>query len=334
MTTPEPVVQTVSCHLVMPNQQHLYDHIKQNAPFAKEMVAPDTHKGQTVNICGAGPSLTPYLSRRWGLWRKRLPPASQTWGCNSALQYLYDHGAKPTHGFVIDQGEEMLRPEEFGRTHDVVYYVSSSVHPRLVQHLLAEGRCLKWFHSYLGIEDPKGWDAKAVGKSYEMALYTDARLYQSGVQVGHGLNSVQRAVCLALFMGFSKIRVYGADCACAPDGPPMPDYFSPEYRKWLGKLTAYADGRTALDAYGPEGTMAEGVIDGRRWHTRADMVISARHMLELVQTFPGRIELMGDTFPNAIKDKDAEFMSRMPALTQVGVVSGFGAARPPESEAA
>jgi hypothetical protein len=323
--TPVPV-PTIAAKLVMPRQEYLYDHIKYNAKWAKEMVQENSHKNRTVNICGAGPSLAPYVGG--------LDFAHETWGCNSALGYLFDHGAEVTHGFVIDQGEEMLTPREWGRALDVNYYIASCVHPKLTDHLLGQGRKLKWFHSYLGIPDPPDWNAKAKGKAYEMALYTNENLFPSGVQVGHGLNSVQRAICLALFMGFKKIRVYGADCACAPDAPPMPDYLTPEYSVWLDKLVAYADGTTALAAYGPQGSLAEAVIDGRRWHTRADMVISARHTVELMQTFPGRIELVGDTLPNATKDKDADFWSRMPSLTGVGTVSGFGVGRTNSMEAA
>ena len=307
-----------SMRLLVPDKAYVYDHIRSNARFATLMVGPDTHKGKTVNVCGAGPSLA----------GADFKSADETWGCNSALGYLYDRGLPVTHGFVIDAGAEMLGTREWGRALDVEYYVASCVNPKLVAHLLARGRELRWFHSFMGLSDPKGWDAKARGKSYEMALYTDPRLYGVGVQVGKGLNSVQRAICLALFMGFKKIRVYGADCACAPDAPPMPKYSSPVYAVWLDRLTAYADGTSALAGYGPETKMFEGMIDGRRWHTRADMVISARETLELMRERPGRIELMGDTFPNALKDKDAEFWRNMPALTEVGVVSGFGVGSP------
>lgn len=307
---------TQPIRLLVPNKARLYDHIRSNARFATLMVGPDTHKGKTVNICGAGPSLA----------NAEFKPAAETWGCNSALGYLTDRGLPVTHGFVIDPTEEMLGDREWGQAFEVGYYVASCVNPKLVAHLLAQGRNLQWFHSFLGMPDPKGWDAKKRGRSYEMALYTDPKLYKSGVQVGKGLNSVQRAICLALFMGFKKIRVYGADCACKPDAPLMPPYSSFLYPIWLDRLTAYADGTSALAGYGPQVKMVEGVIDGRRWHTRADMVISARETLDIMRDCPGRIELMGDTFPNALKDKDAEFWSNMPSLTDVGVVSGFGVA--------
>jgi hypothetical protein len=216
--------------------------------------------------------------------------------------------------------------EEWGETFDVRYYVASSVHPDLAKHLIADGRRLTWFHSFLGVDDPPDWirPEKCPPKMpYEMWLYTS--LYPTSVQVGHGLNSVPRAVCLALFLGFSTIYVVGADCACIPDAPPMPLWGTPQYGEWMKQLVFYADGRTAAECYGGDALMAEAPnLDGRRWHTRADMVISARHLLELEAAYPGRIVLVGDTLPNAIRGKDAEWMKNLPSLDGVGKVGGFG----------
>ena len=153
-----------------------------------------------------------------------------------------------------------------------------------------------------------------------MQLYRT--LFKPSVQVGYGLNSVPRAICLALWMGYSKINVYGADCAALPGAEPMPTTAHEEYPAWLETVQMYADGRTAL-INGPQAVMVEGLIDDRRWHTRADMLITARHMVDLKRAFPDRVELMGDTLPNAIMHKDAEWFSKMPNLTGSGQISGF-----------
>lgn len=301
---------THTCQLRMPNQKRLYDHIRENARYAKRMAVSNSRVGESVAICGAGPSLADHIE---ALRRK----TDEIWACNSALPYLKSLGVPVSHGFCIDQGVEML--EEWRTTFDVGYLISSSVHPRLTRHLLRKKRHLTFFHSYLGIPDPEGQP------NHEMHLYTT--LYQTSVQVGHGLNSVPRAVCLALSLGYTDIRVYGADSACAPNQPVMPEYGTPEYADWMNSLPIYADGRTVGQCWGVEAVMAEAPdIDGNRWVTRPDMVISARHLLDLETTYPGRITLVGDTLPNALRDKGADFNQRLPELTGVGEVTGFGAA--------
>ena len=306
--------ELVECKLTMPNMDSLYEQIRSNARYAKRMAWGDPGRGRTVAICGAGPSLAAHVAD--------IGAADDIWACNSALPYLWDRGVRVTHGFGIDQGEGMLT--DWARPLPVAYYLASSVHPALVRHLRKAKRRLTFFHSYLGIPDPEGWVAPLnapPGYSHEMELYTG--LYGNSVQVGFGLNSVQRAVCLALFLEYDRIIVYGADCACAPDAPPMPPLRTPEYVAWIRAIVMYADGRTA-GIYGDESVMAEADIDGRRWHTRPDMVISARHMLDLCVNYPGRITLVGDTLPNALAAKGPEFWARMPTLAGVGHLSGFG----------
>jgi hypothetical protein len=132
-------------------------------------------------------------------------------------------------------------------------------------------------------------------------------------------------------MGFKTIRVYGADCAARPDYLEMPDMELGDYRGWMKGLVLYADGRNALDCYGPTSPFCEAPdINGRRWHTRPDMVISAQHLLDMQKAYPGRIELIGDTLPNAIRGIESE---DLPQLTPQGTVIGFGT-QPTTQEAA
>lgn len=277
------------CILQVPDESRLFDYVKANASMSLDMVTANSRTG-SVAICGAGPSLRDYPGT----------VAKEVWACNSALPYLKRNGWRVTHGLAIDQSEGML--EDWRETFDVTYLLASSVNPKLVSHL--KGKRLRFFHSYLGIPDPEG------ETGYELSLYK--KLYPDSVQVGHGLNSVPRAVCLALAMGFTDIHVYGADCAAAPNQSEMPETGEPGYWSWMQGITLYADGRSAA-VYG-ESVMCEAVIDGKRWTTRADMIISAQWLVKLQQAFPDRITLHGDTLPNALLGKDAEFWSRSPVL--------------------
>ncbi len=289
--------------------EFLFDHIKENAKHATKVASFNTHKGQAVTICGAGPSLAEYQNTF----------ANHVWACNSALTYMKGRGWRVTHGFCIDQGPEMLNEKEWQTTFPVEYLVSSSVNPALVEHLVAHKRKIRFFHNFLGTTNPEGYKEVVPGQCYEMELYRT--LYPTSVQVGHGLNAVPRAVCLAIAMGFDKITVYGADSAAAPDYLPMPVMETPEYLEWTKGLVLYADGRTAFQCYGQNQPFAEAPdLKGRRWHTRPDMVVSAMHLLDLEKAFPGRIEIMGDTLPNALRG----ITENLPQLTQGGEVTGFG----------
>ena len=313
----------VRCQLSLPEKDTLYTHIRENAPFATRMAQQDSQRGKTLTICGAGPSLA--------VEAPTIGPTDHVWACNSAVNYLRRGGFRVTHGFAIDQGEAMLGEHEWATTYPMPYYVASSVHPQLVQHLLAAKRKLTFFHSFLGLPDPDGWEPnpERPGVTYEMTLYTT--IYPTSVQVGFGLNSVPRAICLALFLGYDRIVVYGADCACAPDSPPMPALNDPNYAAWLASLVMYADGRCAIQ-YGADCVMAEAVIDGVRWHTRPDMVMSAVHMADMVKQYP-QLVLRGHTLPNALLRQTPEFMADMPRLDgELGSVEGFGRAVPLPTE--
>jgi hypothetical protein len=284
---------------------HLLDHIRYNSSFAKKMCTSESHKGKTVNIYGAGPSLKDIEVNGF---------ADEAWACNSALTYLKENRpyVKVTHGFCIDQGIEMLT--EWSKTYPIQYLVSSSINPSLTDHLVREKRSLTFFHNYLNAPNSEGYTGELPEEHY---LYNS--LYSASVCLGHGLNAVPRAVCLAVAMGFERIRVYGADSAARPDYCEAPHMDSPEWKGWLKGLVLYADGRNALDCYGPNTPFVESAGLERRWHTRPDMVVSAHHLLQLQQAYPERIELVGDTLPNALRNQNAE----IPRLTDMGEVEGF-----------
>lgn len=296
----------ISCQLSMPGGTEIYEQVIENAPYATQMALPNSRLGQTVVVCGAGPSLNDS--------HQGTHLAHEVWACNSALPLLMDRGVRVTHGFCIDQYDAMLA--EWDRTFDVEYLLASSVHPDLVKHLAS--RRLTFFHNHIGLGEP----------GYEDNLYDS--LYTTSIKTGHGLNSVPRAVCLALAMGFSSIIVYGADCAAAPHDPMPPYEDDPEaYGQWMDGLVLYADGRTAGRCFGRATVICEAVIDGNLWHTRPDMVISAVHLLELGRQYPGRITFVGDTLVNAIRDKDEQFMALMPRLSEDGQVQNIGNASLP-----
>ena len=90
---------------------------------------------------------------------------------------------------------------------------------------------------------------------YEDWLYI--QLYPSTVRAGSGLNSVTRAIDVALFMGFARIIVLGADCALRVSQP-LPSGVvagTPAFRRWLEEsVEMHADGGSAVASGATETT--------------------------------------------------------------------------------
>lgn len=303
--------------LANPVANHFEAFIFGNATKCDRVAEGDSALGQTVVICGAGPSLREHAA-------DYCPTADQVWGCNSALTWLYDHGHKVTHGFTVDQTPEMVN--EWRSVPPVEYLVASTIHPHLTDHLLGAGRRLTFFHNYVGIDKPPvAYEGRTMG--FEDWMY--AALYPPTMRVGSGLNAVTRAIDVALVMGFARIVVLGADCAIrltapAPEGVAAG---TPEHRAWLEAHTEmHADGGNALASGATGVTMGAEIDDGtpddtvrpgcgRHWETKPDMAISAVCLVKMARTHHPRIELVGDTLPNALRHKTDHFLTElMPSL--------------------
>jgi hypothetical protein len=262
-------------------------------------------RGQHIVICGAGPTLVdtaPAYARS----------GDQLWGCNSAATWLIAQGYAPTHAITVDQTPQML--EEWATAPDVEYLLASTCHPHLAEYLESRGRRFRWFHNYVGIEErPVEYDGRMM--AFEDWLY--AGLFPPTVRAGAGLNTVTRAIDVALFLGAAKITVLGADCALRVTKP-MPEgveRFSPEHLAWLREsVVMHADGGHALRSEATA-TTVEGDIDGRHWLTKPDMFITAVFLAQMVRAWEGRIVLRGDTLPRALEGKDDAFLDTLPHLS-------------------
>jgi hypothetical protein len=356
VTVPEVTAATkAEINLLMPaDAEAFYRYLRENAQHARprmeqlsacrnaqelsrlilkhgNVLTPKSHSGKTLIICGAGPSLRQH--HQWLL----DTPAHEVWACNGAANYLHDHQLPMTHAVTVDGSEEMFSdPYEWQTTYDITYMVASCVHPGLIPHLKAQGRRFKMFHSYLGMKNPEDWAPpanyaavtareRAAGDQWstdDYELFVYRTMYPSTARAGYGLNSVPRALCLGLWMDFKKIYVVGADCACAPDAPVMPAKQDARYTAWLDQLLLYADGRTARK-YGDFAVVIQGILHGRLWHTRPDMLISAQHLMVQEKQFFPRVELIGDTLPNALKTMPEGFLEHLPTGEQ-GSIKGLG----------
>lgn len=273
----------------------------------KHMVQEGSAKGQHLVLCGAGPTLRKHAAE----W---CPQGDQVWGCNSAAIWLADRGHNLTHAFTVDQTPQVC--QEWKSLPKVEYLLATTVHPQLTQLIQDAGLPIRLFHNFVGLKDrPVSWpDENGVTgvMTYEDWLY--AISFPPTMRAGSGLNSVTRALDVALFMGFEKITVLGADCCLQLKGEPRTDlkFGSKQHLRWLRKHTVmHADGGHALASEATPMTLG-GYIDGRYWLTKPDMSISAIWLMKMAKHSEGRIELIGDTLPNALKDKDDAFLQRLP----------------------
>lgn len=173
--------------LCSPVQDKLEGYARANAATRPLIVAtPGIYAGQTLALCGAGPSLADNLPTG----------ADHVWACNSALPYLVARGCSVSAGVGIDQTAGLLN--EWADPPAVPYYLASTVDPELVKHLRAHDRQCIFFHSYVGLVD-------------EFEMYREAWPPAFCVTDGHTV--IQRALILARWMGFAAVDVYGADCA-------------------------------------------------------------------------------------------------------------------------
>jgi hypothetical protein len=224
--------------------------------------------GRHLVICGAGPSLGSHWEHYLGTEGIARSVKTDVWACNSALTWLYAKGAHVTHGFAIDQTEGMLA--EWPDPPPVRYMLASTVNPKLTEHILGHGRRIVWFHNY-------------VGSPEEIRLYTT--IWPTAVMVGDGLNSVNRAMCLAQHMNYKRITVLGADCALGPDDVMHVNGDGP---------TAHGATAVLMDMGGTDAT-----IGGRQWKTKPDMLFSAVAIARMAYS-NSRFVIVGDTFPNAL----------------------------------
>jgi hypothetical protein len=268
------------------------------------MVEEGCGKGRELVICGAGPSLA-------RMAEEYCTPERDVWGCNSAAIWLHEKGYHVTHGFSVDQTSEMLI--EWQSAPDIEYIMASTVHVHLTEHLLSKGRKVRFFHNYVGLSgDPVTIDGETMG--YEDWMY--CVLYPSTIRTGSGLNSVNRAIDLALFCQYDKVYVLGMDCAIEMTAPPpnVPQGH-PEYLKWLEQNTVmHANGDSSVHNGASSLTMF-GEIDGIQFLTKPDMIVSAVWGVKTEQAHKERLRIVGSPLIDVLRTKDDTFLKRLPTLT-------------------
>lgn len=308
MTT---ITQVQSLEFVNPAWAHQRKYLDANAVRCRRTLHGGEGRGLTVLICGAGPSLKDTF----------LPTYAETspdavWGCNSALRWLWQEKLPVSHGFAC-AGEEGLL-DDWKPFPPVQYYVSSGIWPVIPQLLDRRHRRVWFYHVILSRK------AGFADESAERTYYAKHYLSALCVMPTGGFNVTNIAVAVALGMGFARILVAGADCCLALSPEPRPDQedgtlddaaYAEANLAWKGRQRMYVDGRDPVTAFGPNVVIPDGVIAGRRFASRPDMLLSAVHLVRLAQRFRHQVELVGDTLPNwLLRVPEPEWIDLMPRV--------------------
>lgn len=303
--------------LYNPVARHFETFIYANALECDRVAAQGSAEGRTVVICGAGPSLRENAAAYCG---DEAGDDVDVWGINSAAGWLWDNGLRLTHAFTVDQTPTLLK--EWVNCWPVEYLIASSCHPHLTTYLKRHNRHVTFFHNFVGIAKPpvvwEDTDGTERTIDYESWLYS--LLYDPTVRVGAGLNGTTRAVDLAAFMGYDRIVVLGADCAMVATGliPPELERGTAAHTAWMEENTLFhADGGSAV-TNGQSDLLFQGEIDGRLWSTKPDLMITAIQLGIWLRdaAIPG-LEVIGDTLPAVLAEKDDSFLDRLPRLSNM-----------------
>lgn len=201
----------------------------------------------------------------------------EVWGANRGLNYLHEWGVTKAKGVAIDPFTRMFG-KVWANPPETDYLLATSVNPGLVWMLEEHGYPIRYFHSYRGAQG-------------ETDLYH--LLYPPTVLAGHGLNVVNRAIDVAQYMGFSRITVIGAD-NCLGDG----DAF------YAGGEKGETEGDVTL----------EGVIDGKQFRTKTDMLMSAVELVRKKKELKAegvKLVFLGNTLPKALEGKPEAYLRRV-----------------------
>lgn len=212
-------------------------------------------QGRSLAICGSGPSL------------EQPTGYDEVWACNRAAQHV-----DCTHALSIEPSRVML--DTWADPPVATYFLATTVHPQLVEHVAAHGRPVAFFHS---LHTNRHED--------EVLLY--ARLFPKTALTHTGTNGVCRAVDLALWLGYARIDLYGCDMALG-----------------AGRLL-HADGTRYEGVW-----WLTTEIEGRAWVTKPDMLYSAVDLVRLRRVYPERIAFVGDTLLRALQHQPDDVLNR------------------------
>jgi len=252
---------------VNPNTDNFGKNIRHAAVLGLPCIKPDFEKGNLTVVAGSGPTLKDpeVLAQLDAL----LARGAKLIACKQAIKFLHDKGYKIDYAVSMDPGAHIAQPGKIFKAPGVKHIIATSSDPALFSYLKDEEVIL--FNSACGLKN-------------ELDLY--AQLFDNGVCMGGGFNVVNRAVSLAIYMGFDEVHLIGVDGG------------------WKDGERFYVDGTGAT----VKKVTMTAELGGQKWYTAPDMLASGVALARLYKANPGKIFFIGDTLPQYFKDKDEQFL--------------------------
>lgn len=262
----------------------LGQHIVSSANRRLPMMARDSHKGENVIVCGSAPSLV--KANTLNRIRNHVKKGWKIVACKEAIELLRKRNI-PVHYSVSMDPTDTQHLKTY-LDDGITYLIASSCHPTLFDHVINGGRACRVFHSACG------WNGNVRNPQTNQTVHiTETDLYKNmfpnaDVMCG-GFTVVNRALSCAKYMGFEKVVLAGADFG------------------WREKSSYYAKG--AKQKAGNEGIEMtdQGLVDGKPWLTRPDLLASAVSIAKLKKK--GQIfGIWGDSLAASLAKRDDQFL--------------------------
>jgi hypothetical protein len=245
-------------HLRNPVQTSIGFHIANTARLRLPMAMRGIFRGTPgAVICGTADTLLheETLTRIRALVAEGCPVIA----VKAGIRLLREQGIRVDYGCNMDPTwHEAAKTPVF---EDVRYFAASSSHPAFLSHLLGHDAKVLIYHNFTGFPG-------------EFQLYAD--WFSDFWFVQGGYTVVNRACSLAFELGAPKVFVAGAQFG---------------WREGQGYYPPGIDYKAGNS--GPVLSDRKGLIDGRPWHTKLDLLGSAEHVAALVRA--GRAEVIGDS---------------------------------------
>jgi hypothetical protein len=264
-----------------PHWQQLHDHIIRASQSGLRLAQRQSRTDRPgLVICGTGPTLL--VKENLKAIRARQREGWDIWALKDSMRLLKERRIKVTGTVAMDPAPEQTLKTP--RVEGVEYFLASSCHPKLFEHL--HGLPITLFHS------ATGWQGEGtVPETGEVVQLNEVHLYKelfgNADTVVGGFTVANRAVGLGKLLGYPAI-----DLAGVPFG-------------WRMGEEAYAEG--AAGRLKPDASLVI-VHTEPPWLSKPDLVASALHIAwAMKQGFVGYI---GDGLPAVLAAMDEEELVR------------------------
>lgn len=263
-----------------PHQDILHLNIRAAAKSGLPLVKKNCCAGRNAILLATGYSLTkPETLEKIRKYAKF--PNNKIIALKEALRVCRENDIRADYSVSMDPGERQATEMKTPIYPGVTYMVASSCHPSLFEHL--RDQKVEVFHSACGAKDPETGENED-----EMYL----RLWTGHIDVmGGGFTVLNRAVMLSHYMGFNKKIMIGADMGWR-DGEDH--YFAGAYG-----LNGNHSGPDINDG---------GVIDGRNWNTKMDMLASAADLALAIKHKRWNLHVEGDSLIRSLSKRSEAFI--------------------------